>query len=1438
VRRDRGALIPLGLGALAFALALLQRPGVAVADTKIDLHVDPAGFLAEVAALWSASSGLGQVQAGQYAGYLFPMGPFFALGHALGLPDWLVQRLWLGALLALAAWGAVRLMDALFSPQRGVAHVIAGALVILNPYVVVFANRTSVTLLGYAALPWLLQIVHRTMGQPRGWRMPAAFALVLACTGGGVNAAVTAWLLVGPLLLLGYEAWLGDGRWRAAGSVLARAAPLSVAASLWWIVPVAAHAGYGLNFLPFTESAGAIWETTSASEVLRLGGYWVSYVGIGFGDRLLPYFDTSDTMLFALPVVVASLLVPALALGGFAWTRCWRYGPFFLLLVLVGMLVVMAGFPPGTPFNRALEGVYYRLEPVQFLRTTYKAAPLVAIGLACLGGAAAAAGWRWLSREWGGRGGVARAARPLAAAAALALVALAAWPLVTGQAIDSQIAYDEVPEAWRAAARDLDRELPEGKRALVLPGQVFPFYRWGLPQDPILPALAERPVAVRGAVPYSDLHAVDLLVTTDSLVQQRRVLPGQLPPLLELLGAGAIVTGTDDDRLRSGAVDPHSAAAALRDGGVPAARRAYGPRRSFNPPAGEPGVPLALPQVRRHDLPPRGGIVRVKPARGETLLDGSAEGVAALASLGTLDPRRALLYAGDQDAAELRAAARRGAELVITDSNRRRWFLSSRTRQSVGPVQSARETLSRDAASLDPFGAGSAAQTVVEYRGVRELRSPTSPNFAQFPEHRPFAALDGREDTWWTADRNLDEDRHWLEVEFDEPRHVPYVDLLPQTESGSELTAVEIAGRRFAVRPGRQRLRLDLDDARRLRVRITKVRGPDDRERGPGAIAELRIPGLIVRERLRAPRRLERALAGADLTRSSLSYVFTRQTGDDPFRRAPRLDPQRGSVPRGRNQEAALAAEPGDPERGFGRRIAPPAARAYEADGWVSIDSRAPDHVLDRLAGEDARGRFDSSGRLLGLPRHRASRAFDGDPRSAWRADAVRGQAPWIAWQTGEPVSVERLELEFAPGAPAPRAARLRVGGRRSARTPVSRRGVVRLSGPLRGRRFRIELLGARPRDGASAGLAELRAPGVPRHQALVTGALPGRCEVEVRAAGRTLRMRPVGERADFEAGRPLRARPCGPGADLPAGPLTVETAEATWLPYVLRLRSPAPELQPAPVSGRVLDPGEDGLGEREGVRVELDRPSWIILGESFNEGWRAFCNGRSLGAPRGVDAFANGWLARPGCREVSFRFAPGGVLRLSYGLSALAVLALLALVLWPRRGTLAVARSGPRLTPAGATAAPAPLETAPAPSGEPAPLPLARALLAGAAIGLVCAFLFALRAGVVIGPAFALLLWRGVPARTLALAAGALLALVVPLVYVVFLPEDRGGFNSRYPVDLLGAHWVTLAALLLLALALWRTLATRRAGVSTASSPSGAPAPAREDAPAAAAQP
>src|SRR3954468_7580442 len=563
--RVRSRRVPRALSALAFARALMQRPGWSSSDTKIDLHTDPIHFLGEITSLWTPSSGLGGVESAQYAGYLFPMGPFFALGHALGLSDWVVDRLWLGLLLACGWWVMVRLAEALGAARTSAGAATAGLAYLLNPYVVVFANRTTVTLLAYALLPWLVLVAWRGLREPVRWRRPAIFALLVAASGGGVKAAGAALALLAPLALVLYEPLTRAVPWRAAWQFGWRALAASFVASLWWIAPAAAQAAYGVDFLRFTEPAGAIWATTSLSESFRAMGYWISYIGVGFNGIVRPYFSDAGMLLFNHLVVTATLLVPGLALLAFAWTRRRRYAALFLALVLLGTLLMAIGFPEGTPLRRGATFAYNHLSSVRFLRTTYKAGPLVVLGVAGLGAMAVEVA-------------AARMTARLRVAGALALAALlaaAAWPLVSGDAVDRQVSWKQIPPGWRAAARDLDRGLGDNARAVVLPGQLYAFYRWGGTVDPILPSLTKKPVAVRNAVPYGDLRGTDLLWTTDALLQQGRALPGQLRPLLQLMSVRNVIAAGDDDVNRSGAVDP---AASIR---APAAQRlAPGPRYS------------------------------------------------------------------------------------------------------------------------------------------------------------------------------------------------------------------------------------------------------------------------------------------------------------------------------------------------------------------------------------------------------------------------------------------------------------------------------------------------------------------------------------------------------------------------------------------------------------------------------------------------------------------------------------------------------------------------------------------------------------------------------------------------------------------------------------------------------------------------------------------
>jgi hypothetical protein len=66
----------------------------------------------------------------------------------------------------------------------------------------------------------------------------------------------------------------------------------------------------------------------------------------------------------------------------------------------------------------------------------------------------------------------------------------------------------------------------------------------------------------------------------------------------------------------------------------------------------------------------------------------------------------------------------------------------------------------------------------------------------------------------------------------------------------------------------------------------------------------------------------------------------------------------------------------------------------------------------------------------------------------------------------------------------------------------------------------------------------------------------------------------------------------------------------------------------------------------------------------------------------------------------------------------------------------------------------------------------------------------------------------------------------VVPLMYLIASPTDRGGYNFEYSLETINAHWVTEGALVLLMVACWRAIADARAvTVSRPTAPLAAPA-------------
>ena len=76
---------------------------------------------------------------------------------------------------------------------------------------------------------------------------------------------------------------------------------------------------------------------------------------------------------------------------------------------------------------------------------------------------------------------------------------------------------------------------------------------------------------------------------------------------------------------------------------------------------------------------------------------------------------------------------------------------------------------------------------------------------------------------------------------------------------------------------------------------------------------------------------------------------------------------------------------------------------------------------------------------------------------------------------------------------------------------------------------------------------------------------------------------------------------------------------------------------------------------------------------------------------------------------------------------------------------------------------------------------------------------------------------------------------LFVPILYLAVPVKDKGGYGTAVPLERIAAHWVAVAAVVLLLLALYRELSWRwRASAPTAAAPAPArPAPPRTGAPA-----
>lgn len=1334
-QRERAALLASTVALVALVVA--QAPGRIVPETKLAVVLDPAAFLARALHAWDPSAGLGRIQ-NQAVGYLFPMGPAHLVGRWLGLEPWLVQRLWIAAVLVLALWGAHRVARAIGISTAG-GRLVAAWAYALAPAALGVAAFQSAGQLPYALAPHVLAplLVARPGASPR--RVAARSTLWLAAMG-GVNGASSFAVL--PLVALWFLTRSpGPDRRR----LLAWWSGGAVAATLWWFLPLVVAVRYGVRFTDYTEQASLTTATTSATEVLRGTDNWIGYLASPVG----PWLPGAWELAVARVAVLGSALVAALGLAGLV-RRDHPERSWLLLCAGLGAVAIGAGY--GGPWSGAASGLVRDLldGPLVVFRNVHKFAAVLRLPVALgLGHLVAVAARQLADPER--RANLPRPARrtPTLAPSLLGLgvVVLAVVPALPR--LTAPGPFEDLPAHWRQTAAWLDDADASG--VLVLPGAAFAEQRWGRSLDEPLSALGTGRWATRDLIPLGGNGSTRLLDGIDEALRRGSPPPGLLAAL-QRTGTSHLVVRNDLELLRTGGPRPATVRHVLEQVEglelVASFGEATGDRGADGELATPPGSAgaAAYRQVDIWAVPDPEPRLAAHPVDGAVVVTGGPEGLLDLPAE-VLDGRAAVL---DVDL-EPGALGDR-AVVVATDSARRRDVAFGAIRDNVtvtlGPDDASPAT---GRAPVDRWPADEpVGLATARLEGAAALLDSNVPNGIHPPELAPFAAFDGDPTTVWSAE--LGDEGEWLEVRFDEPRTIDRLRAaLPRTE-GRRVGTVD-------VRTDGGSVRATFDDEGELDVELPD--GPTDRIRievaeltgraivGPVGIAEVELDGV----QLRRPIVLaERQATGGEPEVVSLARA----------RRSPSTagrDDEDGTLDR-------VLRWAGGPARLTGTGTVRPGP---------GLDAALEAATTPAAAGSV---RAEASSTFRGLPGLDPTAVLDLDPTSGWVSEREAG-VPELELAWDGPVLVDALRVRplEVPGAGLDRVREVEVvsEGERYRRsleldgsftipTTFTDRLVLRfphadVRRPLGGRRVGIATVEVPALVGRGAATAAGRTP--PDRTATI--ALPCGDGPTVTVDGEQVPTRADALVADLVDGRPVPWEACDV-LDLAAGEHRLVAPSADDR----AVRADTALLVPADGLPAVGAPGRDVRVERwadDVRRAEVGGGDAAILAttENANDGWEARLDGELL-TPVRVDGWRQGWIVPAGgAGELELRYAPDRVHRggLLLGAALVLALALAAAIPSRRRGwTPPAARAvGPRTALALAVAVVLALL---------APVPAALVLLGGWA---------GWRLGWIVRPALVV--------AALGLGAGAV-AVAIPIGGIAGVATGGGTFTG--PAQLLAA--------------------------------------------------
>ena len=1281
--------------AAALSLSFAQSPGLISPDTKLDLTANPLRFLARATNLWNSDLPFGQAQNQAY-GYLFPHGSFFLLGHLLGLPGWITQRLWWALLLTVGFWGLLRVAEVLRvgSPT---SRVIAAAGFALSPRVLITLGSISSETLPIMLAPWVLlptikalrddadDSVRRLAGQA-GLAVALMGAVNAIATLAGCLPAVIWWACHRP-----NRRWLRYTAWWLLALALA---------TLWWLVALILLFHISPPFLDFIESSGVTTQWSSLVEVLRGTDSWTPFVAPNAtaGAHLV----TGSVAILATSLVAACGLAGLAVLAGADTPGTGR----LVTMLLTGVALLAAGYVGGlgSPFGHHVQAFLdadgaplrnvHKLDSVIRIPLVLGVAGL--LGRIPLPGSAESRVWlRALTHPEQDR----RVAAGIVTLVALVVATSLAW---TGR-LTPPGAFSAIPQYWHDTADWLtehNRGAPTPGRVLVVPGAPFATEVWGNSHDEPLQVLGDSPWGVRDSIPLTPPQTIRALDSVQRLLAAGRPSAG-LADTLARQGVAYVVVRNDLDPDTSRSARPLLVHRAIT--GSPGLSKVA----QFGAPVGPGAVPGFVTDSGLRPRYPAVEIYRVIVAAGNaaapffTAADRMARVDGGPEALLRLDERRHLLGQSPLGPVLLSADARKAGLAVpvvtVTDSPTARETDYGRVDDHSSAITArgdTRHTFNRvpdyPAPGADPVYGG--------WTGGRLTASSSSSDATALPDaapaSSPAAAIDSDPATAWVSNSLQAAVGQWLQVDFDHPVTNATITVTPSA------TAVGPQVRRMQVLTANGTTTLRFDEAGKPLsvalpygetpwVRVIAV-GTDDRSSG----VQFGITDLSI---------TQYDAAGfahpVDLRHTALvpgpplnATVAQWDLGSELLGR-----PGCADGPDNVRCAASMALAP-EEQANVSRTLTVPRAMSVTPTVWVR--PRQGPNLADLVADPAAaRARGDSD--VLDL-QGSAYAAADGDPRTAWTAPqrvVQHKSPPGLTLTLPQPTEVTGLRLLSSGSAlPAhPIKVSVDLGDGPQVRQLKSAGDGTAVEGP--------QTLSLRPRvtgtvtlrlldwtdviDRTALGFDQLKAPGLAEVAVLGDDGHPvaaadasanqtrqvvvdcGHGPV-VAVAGRFVHTSIHTTVAALLRGDPVPAQPCETDPIvLPAGQqeLLISPGDA-FVVDGAQLSAAAVTAGPTPVPAAT---GAWGAARRE-VRVPAAGKSRVlVVPESVNPGWMARVGDGTRLTPVTVNGWQQGWVVPAGTAgTVTLTFAYNSVYRagLLGGLALLPLLVLLAA--WPRRRTKA----------------------------------------------------------------------------------------------------------------------------------------------------------------------